>query len=333
MKLDPSELKRRNLKVAQRAIEPGFIPPRLDATYVVCGFNSGCGGRREVSVDIQSLPDRGTPRQAFPPTCCELKKIEPRPGTSTAFERWRFWCPYGMWVCADGRRVLFNRDYVPIWQRERGGLGRAADHTEWVEDIVERKRFFDGGNSPVSQFSVPSWEWRPVVEWINRLLVRWALPALRPRPRHKRVSSPRRQRLWQMRELDRQLGRVLPPTPRQLCDKHHITGKKRDYLLRGRPRFELRNIPEEERWKHLDRKMAWLAYCLDEDEVPDDEKFVLLSASRWNRHKGEWGGDAKIWRLIELASRPRRHPYGKGPNAKAPTPQGERGKRAAGAAR
>jgi hypothetical protein len=202
-----------------------------------------------------------------------------------------------------------------------GELGRVADHGEWVADIVEQKHFFDGGNSPVSQFSVPAREWRPVVERINRLLVRWALPALPPRPRRKLVSSPHRQRLWQLRQRQP----ALPPTPRELCDKHCITGKKRDYLLRGRPRFELRNIPEEQRWKHLDRKMAWLAYCLDEDKVPDDEKFLLLSASRWNRHEGEWGDDDKIWRLIELASRPRRFPYGKGPSAKRPPHRGRGG--------
>jgi hypothetical protein len=247
----------------------------------------------------------------------------------TRFEVWRHWCPYGMWTCADGRRVLFNRSYLPVFERRVGELGRAADHTEWVEGIVKTEHF---GSSPVSWFSVPASEWKPVVERINRRLVRWGLPALRPRPRHKRASSPRRQRLWELRELDRQRGRVLPPTPRQLCDKHKlITDKVRAYLLRGRPRHELRGIPEEQRWKYLDRKMAWLAYCLHEDEVPQDEAFILLRATRWNRHKGQYGGDAKIWRLIELAyGRPRPRPYGKGPGVRTPTPQGRRnGKRAA----
>jgi len=36
----------------------------------------------------------------------------------------RRWLPYGMWTCADGRQVLFNRGYRAIWERLPG---RAAE--------------------------------------------------------------------------------------------------------------------------------------------------------------------------------------------------------------
>jgi hypothetical protein len=39
--------------------------------------------------------------------------------------------PYGRWVCEDGREVLFNRFYEPIWQR-RGGNAEPADCHERV---------------------------------------------------------------------------------------------------------------------------------------------------------------------------------------------------------
>jgi hypothetical protein len=39
--------------------------------------------------------------------------------------------PYGCWVCEDGREVLFNRFYEPIWQR-RGGNAEPADCHERV---------------------------------------------------------------------------------------------------------------------------------------------------------------------------------------------------------
>ena len=51
--------------------------------------------------------------------------------------RWQL-LPYGMLTCADGRTVLFNRRYKPIWQRT--GLGEAAvpaDPEEWVPYVKQ----------------------------------------------------------------------------------------------------------------------------------------------------------------------------------------------------
>jgi len=39
-------------------------------------------------------------------------------GPAEMFKRWHE-LPYGMWTCADGRQVLFNRFYEPILQRPR----------------------------------------------------------------------------------------------------------------------------------------------------------------------------------------------------------------------
>ena len=46
---------------------------------------------------------------------------------------WRL--PYGQWVTADGREVLFNRRYVPIWQRHPGQAAEAIEpqHIDWQE--------------------------------------------------------------------------------------------------------------------------------------------------------------------------------------------------------
>jgi hypothetical protein len=40
--------------------------------------------------------------------------------------------PYGKWTCADGREVLFNRMYKPIWQRFNG-VTTPANPAEWVK--------------------------------------------------------------------------------------------------------------------------------------------------------------------------------------------------------
>lgn len=59
----------------------------------------------------------------------------------------RSWLPYGKWTCADGREVLFNRFYEPIWERA-DGVTKLADHEEWVKNTVDRGWFFKDGNPP-----------------------------------------------------------------------------------------------------------------------------------------------------------------------------------------
>ncbi len=49
-----------------------------------------------------------------------------------------------MWTCADGRQVLFNRDYRPIWQRYPGKAAEKADPAEWVTWIKQQYLFDDG---------------------------------------------------------------------------------------------------------------------------------------------------------------------------------------------
>jgi hypothetical protein len=51
-------------------------------------------------------------------------------------KRMRLDLPFGMWRCADGREVLFNRSYRAIWQRspERGvTLADRDEYVRWIE--------------------------------------------------------------------------------------------------------------------------------------------------------------------------------------------------------
>jgi hypothetical protein len=48
------------------------------------------------------------------------------------FKRWHE-LPYGMWTCADGRQVLFNRFYEPIQQRRPGCPPEPANSKERVK--------------------------------------------------------------------------------------------------------------------------------------------------------------------------------------------------------
>jgi hypothetical protein len=40
--------------------------------------------------------------------------------------------PYGIWTCADGRQVLFNRRYQPMWQRMPGEQASEANPDERI---------------------------------------------------------------------------------------------------------------------------------------------------------------------------------------------------------
>lgn len=53
--------------------------------------------------------------------------------------------PYGLWTCADGREVLFNRNYQPIWERHRG-IVVESDRHEWV-DFTADAWFYNDSSS------------------------------------------------------------------------------------------------------------------------------------------------------------------------------------------
>jgi hypothetical protein len=70
------------------------------------------------------------------------REYSERPKTlSEGIERW---LPYGMWTCADGREVLFNRGYRPIWERRPGKAAQKANPGEWV-DWIKQEWFFHVG--------------------------------------------------------------------------------------------------------------------------------------------------------------------------------------------
>jgi hypothetical protein len=76
--------------------------------------------------------------------------------------------PYGLWTCASGREIIFNRSYWPIWQRIDGVVTRNANLCEWVDGIVEQKFFYDDASSP----------WRTRRTWpaIKAVMAEWGIP-------------------------------------------------------------------------------------------------------------------------------------------------------------
>jgi hypothetical protein len=95
------------------------------------------------------------------------------------YREFRLRCPYGVWTCADGREVIFNRDYWPILERRPGENAKPANPNEWIGGIRERDYFFDDGNCP--------WDRRQrraaadTLARCNRVLAAWGFPTL-PKP-------------------------------------------------------------------------------------------------------------------------------------------------------
>ena len=55
--------------------------------------------------------------------------------------------PYGIWTCADGREVLFNRYYKPIKQRTADGtvsVPSPTDTVPWIKQVW----FYDDATVP-----------------------------------------------------------------------------------------------------------------------------------------------------------------------------------------
>jgi hypothetical protein len=49
---------------------------------------------------------------------------------------------YGVWRCRDGKRVVFGRAYVPIWEKRPGGEWTLLAKGYWVEGIVATSWFY-----------------------------------------------------------------------------------------------------------------------------------------------------------------------------------------------
>jgi hypothetical protein len=92
------------------------------------------------------------------------------------FDRWLTLAPYGMWTCADGREVLFNRFYAPIAERDSPtSSARRSDSYAWIK-WKRQEHFFDDGCFRGDQLVSTMMK-------LNAVLAAWGLPSLRQPPR------------------------------------------------------------------------------------------------------------------------------------------------------
>lgn len=96
----------------------------------------------------------------------EVQAVRNPPAQPLKFLRQRM--PYGKWTCSDGREILFNRDYEPIWQRHLNQAAEPADQHEWVLFEREEERFY----------SDPPWRSAEAERRCNQILGAWGLPVV-----------------------------------------------------------------------------------------------------------------------------------------------------------
>jgi hypothetical protein len=76
-------------------------------------------------------------------TCVSRELIEHR--TGCFFIPIRFWLPYGFWTEKDGSKVLFSRDYCPLW-RIQEDQAPIRDDPDRAVNFVAQSWFFDEGS-------------------------------------------------------------------------------------------------------------------------------------------------------------------------------------------
>ena len=72
--------------------------------------------------------------------------------------------PYGVWTCADGRQVLFNRYYRAIWQRDAAGSVMAANPDEWVKSETQ-DYFYNDGTPDKARAAIRAYETFTGLKW------------------------------------------------------------------------------------------------------------------------------------------------------------------------
>lgn len=112
--------------------------------------------------------DHGAWRTPWPRSLTGPAELRALPGQNKPLSRYAVAAmrPYGMWTCADGREVIFNRRYRPILERRPGQRVRAIAAHQWVPWISQIWFYNEQTPEPVRR------------QRTNTVLMEWGLPLL-----------------------------------------------------------------------------------------------------------------------------------------------------------
>jgi hypothetical protein len=82
--------------------------------------------------------------------CAKFEVVRPR-NRPADFIPSRYWRAYGYWTLNDGSKVLFSRDYYPLWRISAEGVDRLAPWL-WIGPRVQQTHFFILAGEP-------NWRW------------------------------------------------------------------------------------------------------------------------------------------------------------------------------
>lgn len=99
--------------------------------------------------------------------CATFEAVVPRIRMADFVPR-RLWLPYGWMDIEDGSRVLFSRDYLPLWRIADGKVERLMPTTE-VHAFRDRQWFPESGKP---------WSYGPAREAAERMLAEYGITAL-----------------------------------------------------------------------------------------------------------------------------------------------------------
>lgn len=99
--------------------------------------------------------------------CATFEAVVPRTRMEDFVPR-RFWLPYGWMEMKDGSRVLFSRDYLPLWRITDGKVERLKPTSDVL--AFRERHWFREGDGP--------WSYGPAREAAERMLVDYGITVL-----------------------------------------------------------------------------------------------------------------------------------------------------------
>lgn len=143
-----------------RILEPGVLVwlkhSWREASYARAGVVLSDDGRL---MNIKTHGSRSV-------VCVRADITQPRCAISIPFVSMRDTLPYGIWLTREGREVLFNRDYHPIWHRLAPAPPKEADSGERIA-FEDQQWFWKDDNPP--------WRDRNTLERCGDILLNWGL--------------------------------------------------------------------------------------------------------------------------------------------------------------
>lgn len=137
------------LEVRRKLFESIELPPVHRRKRGAIGKLKALGGSGEhVILREYGRPTKVITHKSASTDVADFEYVSPR-RTQSLFIPMRLYVPYGVWTEADGAKVLFSRNYKPLWRLRDGHAPERVFPWLWIQN-VEQSFFWRDGNTPWS---------------------------------------------------------------------------------------------------------------------------------------------------------------------------------------